>query len=184
MVKHSSENRDTRAIFSASHCAYEFALICRAICFSKVRFSLAFLSSKPCLFPLESSLEFVIHRWKPKFISSPVKFPADRSKFQFCTTARGKLIIIFTRTSLLPSHFYARHATVAWRAQKRPRWRLTVLPCLFFFLNPAAEIMPSMLFNTLLKNNTTQYAKKKKKKTKSKVGTFTTIFVVGYPNSS
>ena len=133
MVKHTSENRDTRAVFSASHCAYEFALICRAICFSKVRFSLAFLSSKPCLFPLESSLEFVIHRWKPKFISSPVKFPADRSKFQFCTTARGKLIIIFTRTSLLPSHFYARHATVAWRAQKRPRWRLTVLPCLFFF---------------------------------------------------
>ena len=57
-----------------------------------------------------------------------VKFPADRSKFQFSTTARSKLIIIFTRT---------------------------VLPCLFlclgfFFLNPAAEIILSTLFNTLL----------------------------------
>ena len=45
------------------------------------------LTSKPCLFPLKSSLEFVLHRGKPKFISFPVKFPADRSKFQFYTTA-------------------------------------------------------------------------------------------------
>ena len=37
-----SENRDTTAIFSASHCADEFALISRALCFSKVRFILAF----------------------------------------------------------------------------------------------------------------------------------------------
>ena len=44
-----------------------------------------------------------------------------------------------------------------------------------------------MLFNTLFKNNTTQYAKtkkKKKKKRKGKVETFTTIFAVGYPSTS
>ena len=35
------------------------------------------------------SLEFVIQRGKPKFISFPVKFPDDKSKFQFCTTARS-----------------------------------------------------------------------------------------------
>ena len=49
---------------------------------------------------LEFSLEFIIHRGKPKFINLPVKFPAARSKFQFCTTARSKHIIIFTRTVL------------------------------------------------------------------------------------
>ena len=59
-----------------------------------------FLPSKPCLFPPKSSLEFVLHHVKPKFISLPVKFPVDRSKFQFCTTARSKLIIVFTRTVL------------------------------------------------------------------------------------
>ena len=79
------------------------------------------LPSKPCLFPLKSSLEFVLHRGKPKFISFSVKFPANRANFQFYTTAL----------------YYG------------PR---TVLPCLcFFFLNPAAEIMIHMLFNTLLK---------------------------------
>ena len=44
-LQNESENRDTiRVIFSASHFADEFAyvLLCRAICFSKVRFSLAF----------------------------------------------------------------------------------------------------------------------------------------------
>ena len=35
------------------------------------------------------SLEFVIQRGKPKFITFPVKFPDDKSKFQFCTTARS-----------------------------------------------------------------------------------------------
>ena len=93
--------------------------------FLQSAFKSGFLSSKPCLFPLESSLEFFIHRGKPQFISLPVKFPADRSKFQFCKTARSKFIIIFMRT---------------------------VLPFLcFFFLNPAAEILLSMLFNKLLK---------------------------------
>ena len=58
-------------------------------------FQFGFLPSKPCLFPLKSSLEFVLHRGKPQFFTLPVKFPADRSKFQFCTTARSKLKIIF-----------------------------------------------------------------------------------------
>ena len=79
--------------------------------FLQSTFQFGFLPSKPCLFPLKSSLEFVLHRGKPKFISLPVKFPADRSKFQFCTA---------------------------------------VFVC-FVFLNPAAEIVLKMLFNTLLK---------------------------------
>ena len=38
-----SENRDREQLILASHWADEFALItCRALCFSKVRFSLAF----------------------------------------------------------------------------------------------------------------------------------------------
>ena len=102
-------------------------------------FQFCFLSWKPCLFLLESILELVIHRGKNKFISLPIKFHANRSKFQFCTTTtRSKLIINFTRT---------------------------VLPCLcFFFLNPAAEIMLSMLFNTLL--NTTPHNTQKSRRRK------------------
>ena len=75
--KITSDNRDSRAIFRASHFADEFAyvLLCRA------------KPSKPLLFPLKSSLKFVLHLGKPKFTSLPVEFPADRSKFQFCTTA-------------------------------------------------------------------------------------------------
>ena len=91
---------------------FQCVSLCRCVCFNMSRhmflqsaFQFGFLSSKPSLFPLESSLEFVIHRGKPKFISLPVKFPADRSKFQFCTMAQSKLIIIFTLTSLLWSHF-------------------------------------------------------------------------------
>ena len=49
--------------------------------FLQSAFQFGFLPSKPCLFPLKSSLEFVLHRGKPKFISLPVKFPADRLKF-------------------------------------------------------------------------------------------------------
>ena len=72
------------------------ALICRSCrMFLQRAFQFGFLSWKPCLFLLESSLEFVTHRGKSKFISLPVKFHADRSKFQFCTTTiRSKLIII------------------------------------------------------------------------------------------
>ena len=63
-----SENRDTKAIFGASHFADEFALICRAICFSKMRFSLAFYRRNLVFFPLGCSLEFIIHRGKPSLL--------------------------------------------------------------------------------------------------------------------
>ena len=53
--------------------------------FLQSTFQFGFLPSTPCLFPLKSRLEFVLHRGKHKFISLPVNFPADRSKFQFCT---------------------------------------------------------------------------------------------------
>ena len=117
-----SENRDTRAIFSASR----VTLICRSRhMFLQSAFPSSFLSSKPCLFPLESTLEFVIHRGKPKFISLPVKFPPDRSKFQFFSMARSN------------NNFHANFAAV----------------CFFFSspCHPTAEIMLSMLFNTPLK---------------------------------
>ena len=58
--------------------------------FLKSAFQFGFLPSKPCLFPPKSSLKFVLRRVRPKFISLQVKFPADRSRFQFCTTARSK----------------------------------------------------------------------------------------------
>ena len=90
------------------------------------------LPSKPCLFPLKSSLEFVWHREKPKFISFPVKFPADRSKFQFIL---------------------------------RPENCTAVF--VFFFLNPAAEIMIHMLFNTLLK--ITPHNRQKRRKRKERI---------------
>ena len=56
--------------------------------FLQSAFQFGFLPSKPCLFPLKSSLEFVLHRGKPQFFSFPVKFPANRANFQFYTTAR------------------------------------------------------------------------------------------------
>ena len=81
-----NENRDARTIFIASHFADEFAYACPVMSDEQI----GFLLSKPCLLPLKSSLEVVLHSGKPTFISLPVKFPTDRSKFQFCTTARGK----------------------------------------------------------------------------------------------
>ena len=85
--------------------------------FPQSAFLFGFLLTKPCLFPLKSSLEFVSHRGKPKFISLQVKFPTYRSKFHFCSTARS--IIISTPT---------------------------VLPYLcFFFLHPTVEIMLNTL---------------------------------------
>ena len=95
-------------------------------------------------FSLKSSLEFVVHRGQPKFISFPVKFPAERSKFQFYTTVRSKLIIIFPRI---------------------------VLPCLYFFLKTVAEIMIHMLFNTLLKITPHNRQKRRKRKERTKKGT-------------
>ena len=103
-------------------------------------FQFSFLSWKPCLFLLESRLEFVIHRGKPKFISLPVKFPADRSKFQFCTTTtRSKLIRIFTRT---------------------------VLPCLCFLSKSSGRNNAKYAFQYSFKDNTAQYAKKEEEEKK------------------
>ena len=113
--------------------------------FLQSAFQFGFLTAEPCLFPLKSSLEFVVHRGKPKFISFPVKFPGERSKFQFYTTVRSKLIIIFPRI---------------------------VLPCLyFFFLKTVAEIMIHMLFNTLLKITPHNRQKRRKRKERTKKGT-------------
>ena len=80
---------------------------------------------------------------KPRFLSLPVSLQIYRSKsakFQLCITARR--IIIFRRTA--PGHI-----------------------CFFgfcLFLNPDAEIMLNLLFNTLL--TITPHKKKKKKKKK------------------
>ena len=126
--------------------------------FLQSTFQFGFLLLKPCLFPLKSSLEFVLHRGKPKFISLPVTLPVDRSKLQFCTTARMKLIIIF----------YANCTAVF----------------VFFFSKPSGRNNAKYAFQYTFKNNTTQYPKKKDKKRKNKVGTFMTIFAVGYLSSS
>ena len=78
--------------------------------FLQSAFQFGFLPSKPCLFPLKSSLEFVLHRGKPKFISFPVKFPADRSKFQFYTTARElycRVSVFFSKSSGRNNDTYA-----------------------------------------------------------------------------
>ena len=93
-----SENRDTRAVFSVSRCAEEFPLIYRAICFSKVRFSLAFCCRNLVFFSQILAWNSLYTVENPNLLVCRLKFPADRSKFQFCTTARSKLIIIFTRT--------------------------------------------------------------------------------------
>ena len=41
---------------------------------------------EPLSFPPEIQLGIRFTPWKTQIISLPVKFPADRSKFQFCTT--------------------------------------------------------------------------------------------------
>ena len=70
------------------------------------------------------------------------------------TTARSKVIIIF---------------------------KLTVLPRLCQFFPKSSGLNNAFLYT--FKSNITQYAKEKKKKRKNKVGTFTTIFAVGYPSN-
>ena len=85
----------------------------------------------------DETLEFVLSRGKPKFISLPVKFPADRSKFQFCTTTRSKLKIIFTRT---------------------------VLPCLCFFSKSSGQNNAKYAFNTLLKITPHNMQKRRRRK--------------------
>ena len=61
------QNWDSRAIFSAPHFADEFAgpAISREM-FLQSAFQLGFLPSKPCLFPLKSSLEFVLYRGRKR----------------------------------------------------------------------------------------------------------------------
>ena len=105
----------------------------------------------------------VLHCRKPRFLSLPASPPIYRSKsakFQLCNTARR--IIIFGRTS--PGHICSLF--------------------FFLFLNPDAEIMLNLLFNTLLTITPHNTQKKKKKKRKNKVWTFKTIFTVGHPSSS
>ena len=125
--------------------------------FLQSAFQFGFLPSKPCLFPLKSSLEFDLNRGKPKFISFPVKFFADRSKFQFCTAARS--IIIFTRT---------------------------LLPCLcvLFFVNQVTEIMLDMLFNTILKISlyNTQKTRRRRKARKEQSRALHDDIRIGLPN--
>ena len=108
-----------------SRCKSNFQCVSRVCLMSRDMFLqsafwFGFLPSKPCLFPWNLAWNSFYTVENP--ISLQVKFPADRSKFQFSITAGS--MIIFTRT---------------------------VLPCLcFFFLNLAAEIILNMLFNTLL----------------------------------
>ena len=71
-LPNTSENRDTRAIFNASHFTVEFAyvLLCRAICFSKVRFSLAF-TVETLSFPPEIQLGIRFTSWKTQIYQFP-----------------------------------------------------------------------------------------------------------------
>ena len=114
----------------------------RRVCFNMSRhmflqnaFQFGFLSSKPCLFPLGCSLEFIIHRGKPSLLVCRLYSPPiDQS---FCNLY----------------NFHANCTAVF----------------VFFFLNPAAEIMLSMLFNTLLKitpHNTQKRRGRKNERTK------------------
>ena len=114
----------------------------RRVCFNMSRhmflqnaFQFGFLSSKPCLFPLGCSLEFIIHRGKPSLLVCRLYSPPiDQS---FCNLY----------------NFHANCTAVF----------------VFFFFNPAAEIMLSMLFNTLLKitpHNTQKRRGRKNERTK------------------
>ena len=75
---------------------FQCVSLCRRVCFYNMSLHMFLQSASQSGFlslkPLESRLEFVIHCGKREFISFPVKFVADRSKFQFCTTVRSKLI--------------------------------------------------------------------------------------------
>ena len=116
------------------------ALICRSRhMFFKVRFSFAFYPGNLVFFSWNLSWNSLSIVEKNKFISLPIKFHANRSKFQFCTTTTRSKLIKISR------ELYCR-------------------VCVFFFLNPAAEIMLSMLFYTLL--NTTPHNTQKSRRRK------------------
>ena len=79
VLQSASENRDTRAIFSASHFAGEFAYVARYVspkCVSVWLFTVETLTYPPIY-----SLEFVLHHGKPTFITLPVKFPPIDQSF-------------------------------------------------------------------------------------------------------
>ena len=84
---------------------FQCVLLRRRICFNmsshvflQSALQFGFLSSKPCLFPVESSLEFVIHRGKPSLLicrlNSP---PIDQS---FSSVLRATALSMLTRTLL------------------------------------------------------------------------------------
>ena len=90
-----------------------------------------------------------LHCAKPKFIGLPVCPPIYRSKsakFQLCTTVR--IIIIFMRTAL-PYLFFV---------------------FCFLFLNPEAEIMLNVLFNTLLTITPHNTQKRRRRKERTTYG--------------
>ena len=65
--------------------------------FLQSAFQFGFLSLKPCIFPWNLAWNSLYTVEKLKFISLPVKFPAARSKFQFCTTAQS--CVFFSKSS-------------------------------------------------------------------------------------
>ena len=115
---------------------------------SKVRFSFAFYPGKLVFFSWNLAWNSLSTVQKTNLLLYlPIKFHADRSKFQFCTTTtRSKLTIIFTRT---------------------------VLPCLCFFSKSSGRNNAKYAFQYTFKYKSTQYAKKKKKKRRNTVRTFT-----------
>ena len=134
LVASKYELQDTRAIFNASHFSDEFAyvLLCRAICFSKVRFSLAFYRRNPVFSPWNLAWNSFYIVENPNLLVSPLNSPPIDQSF----------------SSIL-----------------RPENCNAVF--VFFFLNPAAEIMIHMLFNTLLK--ITPHNRQKRRKRKERI---------------
>ena len=108
-------------------------LICRAM-FIQSAFQFGFLPSNPCLFPVRYSLEFVLHRGKPKLLVCRLNFPPIDQNF---TSVLRRSIIIFTRTEL---------------------------PCFcFYFSKSSGRTNAKYAFQYTFQNNITQHAKKKKK---------------------
>ena len=103
------------------HLTLQMSWLGCVIFFSKSVFQFGFLPSKPCLFSLESNLQFILHHGKPKFS------------------------LVFS--PLMDQSF----SSVIW-PEVYPYNNLHTNCCVcIFFLNPAAEILLNMVFNTLLK---------------------------------
>ena len=67
VLQNTSENRHTRAIFSASQFPNVLIYVLRYV--SQSSFQYGYLPSKLCPFPLKSSLEFILLHVKLKFIT-------------------------------------------------------------------------------------------------------------------